>query len=94
MPSVAPPLFTQCAVASTISSAAVGGGAANSFSIAGSVSVNAATSRILAHVGSAQADYVDGEDAVVSAWGDVQVAASDDTVISSAAGNLGGGGTA
>ncbi len=81
-------------IASTISSGAIGGGAANKFGIAGSVSVDTVTSRTLAHIGAAQADYVEGQDPVVSAWGDVQVAATNGTVVSAVAGNLGGGGTA
>jgi hypothetical protein len=81
-------------VASTISSGAIGGGAANKFGVAGSVSVNTVTSRTLAHIGAARADYVDGQDPTVSAWGDVQVAATNSTVVSAVAGNVGGGGTA
>jgi len=81
-------------IASTVSSGAIGGGAASKFGVAGSVSVNTVTSRIRAHIGTPLADYADGQDPVVSAWGDVQVVATNDTVVSAVAGNVGGGGSA
>jgi hypothetical protein len=56
--------------------------------------VNVVTNEARAHIGERAADYVVGQDPVVIAHGDVTVRADDDTVVSAAAGNVGGGGTA